>query len=72
MTNTIQIATETRLAIVPVTLFVRASRRTERTLAGQAVLSMLHAWGTASACAAHNNLMHAASETITYAATVRS
>ena len=66
MTNTIAIKTDTRSAVVPLT--VRVVNRTTRTLAGQAVLSMLHAWNTASACAAYKHLQVAAGDTLLYAA----
>lgn len=67
MMNNIEITTETRTATVAVTLFVKARRRTERTLAGQAALAMLHAWNTASACHAFKGLNAAADETLVYA-----
>jgi hypothetical protein len=65
--NEIEITTETRRALVPVTVFIRAFRRTQRTVAGQATLAMLHAWNTASACHAFNGLRTATDETLTYA-----
>jgi hypothetical protein len=65
MTNTITIESATRTATVPVTC--RVVNRTTRTVAGQAVVAMLHAWNTASACHALKNLQAAADETLTYA-----
>ncbi len=65
-TNSIQIDSATRTATVSVT--VRRAGRRERTLAGQAAVCMLHAWNTASACHAYNNLQVAADETLSYAA----
>lgn len=66
MTNRIEISTDTRRAQVPVTVYVRAFRKTTRTLAGQAVLSMLHAWGTDGASAAHAHLKIAAGDSMLY------
>jgi hypothetical protein len=67
-TNTIEISSETRTATVAVAVYIKARRRTARTVAGQAALSMLHAWNTASACHAFKNLQVAADETLLYAA----
>lgn len=72
MTNTIEIKTATRRAVVPATVFIRAFRRTSRTVAGQAVISMLHAWGTASANAAYGQLVNASNETLTLVGAGRS
>ena len=66
-TNAIEIATDTRIATVPVT--VRAHRRTVRTVAGQAVVAMLHAWNTASSVAAFKNMQSAVAETLSLAGT---
>jgi hypothetical protein len=69
--NAMTISTDTKLATVPVTVFVRARRRTERTLAGQAALAMLHAWNTASAALAHKNLDAAAAVVVGQARRIR-
>lgn len=68
MMNEIEIKTDTRRAIVPVTVFVKARRQTVRTLAGQAVLSMLHSWGTAGAGTAFVHMKVAAGDSLLYAA----
>ncbi len=67
MTNSLTISTDTRRATVPVSMYIRAHRRTSRTVAGQAALAMLHAWNTASAVAAFKTLQSAASETLSLA-----
>lgn len=66
-TNRIEIATDSRTASVPVSMFIRAHHRTSRTVAGQAAIAMLHAWNTAIACHAFKSLNAAASETLALA-----
>lgn len=70
--NTIEIKTDTRSAIVPVTVRMPIRGGTVRTLAGQAVLSMLYSWGTPGAMAAYAHMKVAAGDSLLYAARVSS
>jgi hypothetical protein len=65
MNGTIHIATDTRSATVPVTVRM-PGRSAVRTLAGQAVLSMLHSWGTVAAATAYAHMKVACGDSLLY------
>lgn len=69
-TNTVTVTSAFRTATVPVAVRM-PGRSAVRTLAGQAVLSMMYAWGTPGAPAAFAHMKVAAGDSLLYAASAQ-